>query len=666
MSYTIYKSDGTPITVDDNAIDVAYYNSLGGGPYPGESGGALSGQGMGTQLIGRNTVDYGAAIAQNFLQMTENFASGSGFFPSDLTALQGQLWFNKSSASSGNLYVRTSGETSGGLANWNQLVTLDTNSNLTVPGSITATEFIGAISGNSSSATITTNLAGGAIGALPYQYGSGLTTFLSAVPAGSVLVSGIASPSWTNAPSISGANITGISTSSINGADITIGSTAIALGGTVVSLAGLNSVTSNSFTGTLNGVATGNLPITGGTLTGDLILASNPTAPLGAVTKQYVDAVAIGSVPYASISDAEAGVSTTLAINPYTLVNTITSMLPVASFTPVQQGGGVGQGTNKIYIGWGSNSQLMLQVDSTGFGSTWPMNITGNAAVATTANQLNSGNSYSMAGLAVTGDSYTNGRTFLSNGTAATPSLTFTNEPVQDTGLYWGGDGFINVTNNGVYSGQFTNDHSLVMVNNITTTTGQFIGNGSGLTGNATNLTVQNAITAVNATNATNAGNANYATNAGNANSVGGYSLANILSSVAVNIDNFPNGLNTLFVGNGSYSPCVEFAIPVRSNVLIGVTAMIPTGPINSVIVSILDPNTGNWNPVGPAFPGFILPSAGAAPADLSTYSQSSATAMFSLLPAGTYQLVVQVIGDNILGPWLAENSTAYVISFPG
>ena len=63
MSYSIYKSDGTPITVDDNAIDVAYYNSLGGGPYPGESGSALSGQGMGTQLIGRNTVDYGAVIA---------------------------------------------------------------------------------------------------------------------------------------------------------------------------------------------------------------------------------------------------------------------------------------------------------------------------------------------------------------------------------------------------------------------------------------------------------------------------------------------------------------------------------------------------------------------------------------------------------------------------
>ena len=118
------------------------------------------------------------------------------------------------------------------------------------------------------------------------------------------------------------------------------------------------------------------------------------------------------------------------------------------------------------------------------------------------------------------GNTYTKGTTFLSNGSAIAPSLTFTNEPVQDTGLYWGGDGFINVSNNGVYSGQFTNDHSLVMVNNITTTTGEFIGNGGGLTGTATNLTAQNAISA------------NYATTSGNANTLGGSTLAQIESLI--------------------------------------------------------------------------------------------------------------------------------------
>ena len=48
-------------------------------------------------------------------------------------------------------------------------------------------------------------------------------------------------------------------------------------------------------------------------------------------------------------------------------------------FTPVQQGGGAGQGTNKLHIGWGTTNTLLLQVDSTNFESTWPINISGTA-----------------------------------------------------------------------------------------------------------------------------------------------------------------------------------------------------------------------------------------------------------------------------------------------
>ena len=53
----------------------------------------------------------------------------------------------------------------------------------------------------------------------------------------------------------------------------------------------------------------------------------------------------------------------------------ITSRL---GYTPVQQGGGTGQGTNKLYMGW-SGSALLLQVDSTNFSSTWPISVTGDA-----------------------------------------------------------------------------------------------------------------------------------------------------------------------------------------------------------------------------------------------------------------------------------------------
>jgi len=49
-------------------------------------------------------------------------------------------------------------------------------------------------------------------------------------------------------------------------------------------------------------------------------------------------------------------------------------------FTPVQQGGGTSQTTNKLYIGWSAGAALRLQVDSTDFGSTWPIAISGSSA----------------------------------------------------------------------------------------------------------------------------------------------------------------------------------------------------------------------------------------------------------------------------------------------
>lgn len=71
-------------------------------------------------------------------------------------------------------------------------------------------------------------------------------------------------------------------------------------------------------------------------------------------------------------------------------------------FTPVQQNGGAGQLTNKLYIGWlGSN--LGLQVDTTNYGSSWPISITGSAASATNASTL-AGVTPTSAGLALLDD----------------------------------------------------------------------------------------------------------------------------------------------------------------------------------------------------------------------------------------------------------------------
>ena len=77
-------------------------------------------------------------------------------------------------------------------------------------------------------------------------------------------------------------------------------------------------------------------------------------------------------------------------------------------YTPVQQGGGTSQLTNKLYIGWGAGSQLRLQVDATDFASSWPISITGNAATATSATTATSAGSAGSATTAGTATNATN------------------------------------------------------------------------------------------------------------------------------------------------------------------------------------------------------------------------------------------------------------------
>ncbi len=79
-------------------------------------------------------------------------------------------------------------------------------------------------------------------------------------------------------------------------------------------------------------------------------------------------------------------------------------------FTPVQQGGGANQGTNKVRVGWSSagESMLRVQVDASDFGVTWPINISGSASYlgGTSLSQLNAsiGGRVSKTGDTMTGD----------------------------------------------------------------------------------------------------------------------------------------------------------------------------------------------------------------------------------------------------------------------
>lgn len=104
MAYTIYKADGTPVTVPDNAIDPQFYNPAGR---------------TGVQLVGRNAVNYGAPTAQNFLQLAENFC---GDLPPGDTdnQLQGQLWFDKA-----NLTLKVNVSANPLVADWRNVVTTD-------------------------------------------------------------------------------------------------------------------------------------------------------------------------------------------------------------------------------------------------------------------------------------------------------------------------------------------------------------------------------------------------------------------------------------------------------------------------------------------------------------------------------------------------------------
>ena len=79
MAYTIYNADGTATIVDDNSISQKFYDTVNK---------------VGVQLVGRNAIDYGAPIAQNFLQTLENFAGTHAPGSNGAVAPVGMLWYD--------------------------------------------------------------------------------------------------------------------------------------------------------------------------------------------------------------------------------------------------------------------------------------------------------------------------------------------------------------------------------------------------------------------------------------------------------------------------------------------------------------------------------------------------------------------------------------------
>ena len=375
MSYTIHNSSGTAITIADNALDVAYYNGI-----------VPPGIGVGQILVGRNTIDYGSAIAQNFLQLTENFSSVSA--PSDTTSLQGQLWFNKSSSTTGSLFVRVSDATSGGLANWQKLVTVTSTETGTSPVvNPSGTPVIGDLQITGTGASLAVSVWADAA----WQ---------------PMLIS-----NSTIAPSLIGTNFSGIPNSALVGSGIvTIGTTNIALGATSLTLAGLTSVTSTAFVGSLNGNAA--------------------TATNAAASNFYI--------PSSGQAGDTGGV----------LVSTGTEFGVWANGAPGSMIEWVRTATPYVLIAEGGQ---LTEIRG-------PLNASStiSSAGAITAPQFNgylNGNAAAATIAAMAVGTNGGGTVFLANGSAGAPSLSFVNDPVQDTGLYWGGDGIINFTSSGQLSG---------------------------------------------------------------------------------------------------------------------------------------------------------------------------------------------------------------------
>jgi len=195
--------------------------------------GATTSNGALTNLLPSQTGNAGAFLTTNGTT-TSWSASASGITITNDTTTNASRYLTFTSATSGVITAE----------NVSTSLIFNPSSN-----SLTATTFIGALTGNAStatSATTATNIAGGTSGALVYQSSSGSTTFLTAGSNGQYLTLASGVPSWTNLSTVSSfsAGTTGLTPNTATTGAVTLaGTLAVANGGTgVTSSSGASSV----------------------------------------------------------------------------------------------------------------------------------------------------------------------------------------------------------------------------------------------------------------------------------------------------------------------------------------------------------------------------------------------------------------------------------------
>ena len=330
--------------------------------------------------------------------------------------------------------------------------------------SVTSTTFVGALTGNASTATTATNVAGGAAGSIPYQTGSGATSLLAT---GSGVLVGGTTPSWSTTPALTGTNFTGIPNAGLTNSSVTIGSTAVALGATVTTFAGLTSVTSTTFVGALTGNASSATNVAGGAA--NRLVYQTGVGATNFVTSANYGVVTTGATGTPAVTAGAAGVlvGSASAIPTWSTTPTLTG----TNFTGIPNAGltnsSVTIGSTAVALGATVTTFAGLtSVTSTTFVGA----LTGNASTATsatTATNVAGGAAGSIpyqtgagaTSLLATGSGVLVGGTTPSWSTA--PTLTGTNFSGTATSLNIGGNA-ATVTTIPTLSGEVTNSGNAV------------------------------------------------------------------------------------------------------------------------------------------------------------------------------------------------------------